>query len=183
MKSSSRLLSLLALGVLLIATSVTRADEPAPLGVRALLTDGEAHIGRQIVFEGFVTGVCHSGGRKAFFHDLDPKAAGTLRVERTGGMRAFDQDLGGKTLRVTGTVRELRIDAAYLDAWEARVKATAAEHEKKEACQNDCDASLSTQAALKRIAALRTKLTATPRGYLSSLWIDGQNWEIVTAQK
>ena len=159
------------------------AAAATPRGVRALLTDGEAHIGQPIVSAGFVTGVCQSGGRKVFFHDLDPQAAGTLRVERTGAMRALDQGLGDKTLRVTGTVRELRIDAAYLDAREARVKATAAAHKKEDSCLNDCDASWSTQAAFKRIAALRTKVAGTPRGYLSSLRSDGQAWKIVAIQK
>jgi len=183
MKTSSTLRSLLTLGLGLAAAVLSTAADTSTLGVRALLEQGEAHVGQPIVFEGFVTGVCHSGGRKAFFHDLDPKTPGTLRVERTGGMRSFDQDLMGKTLRVTGTVRELRIDVAYLDAWEARVKATAAENAKKEDCKNDCDASLSTQAAFKRIAALRAKLAQTPRGYLSSLWVDGQTWEVVNGQK
>lgn len=179
MKSRLILPRLFALVLVLAAPLAGRAAEStAPLGVRTLLTTGETHVGQQIVFEGFVTGVCHSGGKKAFFHDLDPDAAGSLRVERTGAMRAFDQDLKGKTLRVSGTVRELRIDAAYLDAWEARVKATEAAKQ-GEACENDCDASLTAQAAFKRIAGLRAKLAQTPRGYLSSLWVDGQNWEVV----
>lgn len=175
--SKSTLLSA-ALGLLLGVSSLLAAETPV-VGVRKILTEGSSFVGQPVVLEGFVTGVCHSGGKKAFLHDLDPDAKGNLRVERTGDMKVFDQDLKGQTLQVAGVVRELRIDAAYLDAWEARVKAAhAAKDEKKECDGHDCDSSLSNDAAIKRINALRAQVAKAPKGYLSSIWVDGTTWKV-----
>lgn len=167
-----------ALGLLLGVSSLF-ADEAPVVGVRKILAEGPSLVGRPVVLEGFVTGVCHSGGKKAFLHDLDPDAKGNLRVERTGDMKSFDQDLKGRTLRVSGIVRELRIDAAYLDSWESRVKAAHAEKDEKKECDgHDCDSSLGNDAAMKRINALRAQVSKSPKGYLSSLWVDGTTWEV-----
>ncbi|PTX96520.1 hypothetical protein [Opitutus sp. ER46] len=179
----TKLTSLLRLSALLFLAGSVRAADPstAPAaGVREVLTQGGARVGQEIVLEGFVTGVCHSGGRKAFLHDLNPDYAITLRVERTGEMKAFDQDLKGRTLRVTGIVRELRIDQAYLDAWETRAVAAhaAKEKTKTENCSGECNDSLPLATARKRITALRAQLAKADRGYLSSIWVDGLSWEV-----
>jgi hypothetical protein len=180
MKTSTSKSSLLALALgLVLGAASLFADEAPAIGVRKVLTDGPSLVGQPVVLEGFVTGVCHSGGKKAFLHDLDPDAKGNLRVERTGDMPVFDQELNGQTLRVSGVVRELRIDAAYLDSWEARVKAAHAEKDEKKECDgHDCDSSLSNDAAIKRINALRAQLAKSSKGYLSSIWVDGTTWEV-----
>lgn len=169
----------------LFLASTLCAAEATTLSVGELLRSGDSHVGQTVHVEGFVVEVCHSGGRKAFLHDSRPEVKGNLRIERTGSMRAFDQELKGRTLEVTGVVRELRIDKAYLDDWEARARAKAEqekEGEHKKQCDGgDCNDSLALQAALKRINAYRGMVAKSEKGYLSSIWMDGSEWSVKPA--
>ncbi len=176
-----RLVRSIALGAALTGLASFAAPEAAVSSVRQVLDTGAGRVGETLVVEGFVTGVCKHSGCKAFLHDTDPAAEGTIRVERTGDMSPFSQDLAGKTLRVRGTIRELRIDAAYLDSWQARIESTAASHseEDQDCADAGCENALATKAALKKVAELRTRLSNTPAGYISSIWIDGTAWESV----
>ena len=50
-----------------------------------------------------------------------------IRVE-AGTLGAFDPKCVNSIVRVTGTLKEQRIDEAYLQNWEAQLKAQAAEN-------------------------------------------------------
>lgn len=162
-------------------------DTTVPLSVGTLMKHADLLTGKEVTVDGLVTGVCHSGGKKAFIKDADPKSKRTLRVERTGAAKTFQQENKGDMIRVKGVVRSFKIDAAYLDDWEARSKAAAAEaakaksdghtHGDKEDCGHDCDDEKATPAALKRIEAYRAMLAKSKRPHLLVLWLDGTSWE------
>lgn len=181
---------LLSALVLTLTTSLlAQQDKSAPptYGVTALIQETNKPFGKEIVLEGFPTGVCKRSGKKAWLHDTNSEAAGTVRVERVGDMPAFNQDVVGKTMRVTGTLQEFRLDAAYFDSWEARVKAsmkakTTDEGEKEEGCTEQCSENVAAETTLKNIAAYRKKLAKAPKGYLSAFWVDGKKWELVAAK-
>lgn len=181
---------LLSVLVLTLATPLlAQQDKSAPptYGVTALIQATNKPFGQEIVLEGFPTAVCKRSGKKAWLHDTDSEAAGTVRVERTGDMPAFNQDVVGKTMRVTGTLQELRLDAAYFDSWEARVKASLKakntdEGEKEEGCTEECSENVAAEQTLKNIAAYRKKLASSKKGYLTAFWVDGKKWELVAAK-
>jgi hypothetical protein len=176
--------------VLTLATPLlAQQDKPVSpvFGVTALIQETNKPFGKEIVLEGFPTAVCKRSGKKAWLHDTDSEAAGTIRVERTGDMPAFNQDVVGKTMRVTGTLRELRLDAAYFDSWEARVKASlkaknSDEGEKEEGCTEVCQENVAAEQTLKNIAAYRKKLASSKKGFLTAFWVDGKKWELVEAK-
>lgn len=193
-----RILSLTGLFVLsltgLRAESQALAASAAPAAgvseypsVKDIIGAGsEDRVGKTVTFEGFVTGVCRNSGRKAFIHDRNRDVAATLRVDSPAGKPVFEQDSVGKTLRVTGTLRELRIDAAYLDSWEARIKGVKAPESAKanttrDHCTEACSDTEGSKATLQRIASLRAKLAKQPRAYLSSFWVDGISWAPLNA--
>jgi hypothetical protein len=182
MKTSS-ILATIVLLTLAASVSAEPADPPVPVyGVRALLREANKPFGQEIVLEGFPTSVCKRGGKKAWLRDVDPEADGTIRVERTGDMRAFGQDLLGKTIRVTGILRELRLDAAYFDAWEARVRASMKEKTAGEGggvvdCTEECQGNVAAEKVLENIAAHRKRLAQSAQGYLTAFWVDGRKWE------
>ena len=111
--------------VLLLAATLqaqpTNAPAPVPLpvvGVSQILEAPTNYIGRKFILEGFVTDVCKRKGCWALLHDNDPDAKGQLRVKQNESgstFTAFRPELQGRTLRVTGELRETRIDTAYLD--------------------------------------------------------------------
>lgn len=190
MKTTSILIAAL---VLTLATPLLAQEEnPAPplYSVSALLQKTNKPFGGEIVLEGFPTAVCKRNGRKAWLRDTNAGAAGTIRVERTGAMPAFRQDVVGKTIRVTGTLRELRMDAAYFDSWEARVRGRMNAHNTqntqagaaRRGCAEECLENAGAERTLQIIAARREKLAASPKGYLSALWVDGRKWELVEAK-
>lgn len=163
----------------------------AELQVSDLFSDPDPYVGQAIELHGVMTGVCKHGGKKAFFKNLNPEGSPTLRVQVVEGS-PFDRVYVGNDLLVKGVVRELRIDEAYLADWEARTLESLKQHEEEEGAEHDdheeggcgncsggsCD-DHADNGTLKRIAQLRNQLANSERGYLSSIWIDGTDWEVI----
>jgi len=170
----------LALVLVLGARAESVLPSPPTFAVAALLQETNKPWNQPVVLEGFVAAVCPRSGKKAWLHDTNSEAAGTVRVE-AGTSPVFEKDLIGKTVRVTGILRELRMDAAYFDSWESRVKGSNTTIEKKDNCTEKCEENQSVDAALKRITALRAQAAKTANGCLSAFWVDSEHWEIVTA--
>ena len=168
MKTKHLLLAGLAIS---LAFPLCAQDKPQPpvYGVTALIQETNKPFGKEIILEGFSTAVCKRSGKKTWLHDTNSENAGTIRVERVGDMPAFNQEVVGKTMRVTGTFRELRLDAAYFDSWEARVKASMQPKksdagEQEEGCTEECSENVAAETTLKNIAAYRKKLAASKKG-------------------
>jgi hypothetical protein len=159
------------------AKAKSTADSGAPItvGVQELIKNREKLDGKKVVLEGMVTDICKHRGCWAMVHDLDSDAQGQVRVKQDdnqSNFKAFLPEHQGKTVVVTGELHETRIDTAYLDKWEARVKAPA-----KEASQGE-EAEHSQEAVLKQIAGLREKLAKSGKSYLSSLQVAVDKWEV-----
>ena len=159
------------------------AAAPPAYGVSSLLKSAGQLPGKPVVLEGLVIGVCRKSGKEAFLHDRDPNAAGSVRVNNPGTLPIFNRELEGKTIRVTGIVREIRIDKAYLDAWEARTKGVKDVTDKRDLCIDQCAASVSAQATLKKIAGFRERLAKAKEGYLSTIWVEAQKWDVLAEAK
>ena len=173
----------LTLAALAAGAGVSSSVDTPVFGVTELIQCTNKPWGREIILEGFPTAVCRRSGKKAWLHDTNSEAAGTVRVERTADMPAFNQEVVGRTIRVTGILRELRVDSAYLDAWEARVKAAANKPKSGESdeenCTEQCQENVAADKTLKTIAAFRGKLAKSQKSHLSGLWVDGIRWELV----
>jgi|GEM_PF-1230836 len=178
-------ISTLATAALALAVETTPSEPQHVYGISEILHSTNKPFGKQITLEGFPSAVCKRSGKKAWLHDTNSEAAGTIRVERTGTMKAFNQDVVGKTIRVTGVLKELRIDKDYVDAWEARVKASLKKTktgDKEDGCTEECQENVSADKTFKSIEALRKKIEKSPKGYLSGLWVDGTQWTLVEAK-
>ena len=77
-------------------------------------------INKPVIIEGTVLHLCKHGGKRMFLVD----GTDSIRVEVTTGpnIPKFDDALVGSRVRVFGTLKEERIDAKYLNEWEAEVK-------------------------------------------------------------
>jgi hypothetical protein len=77
-------------------------------------------IEKPVIIEGTVLHICKHGGKRMFLVD----GTDSLRVEITTGpdIAKFEEPLIGSRVRVYGTLKEERIDAKYLNEWEAEVK-------------------------------------------------------------
>lgn len=90
------------------------------LSVLTFEKQADSCIDKPVIIEGTVLHLCKHGGKRMFLVD----GTDSIRVEITTGPKIakFDDALVGSRLRVFGTLKEERIDAKYLNEWEAEVK-------------------------------------------------------------
>jgi hypothetical protein len=154
----------------------TKADAaPVQVGVKQLIADRATLDGKKVQLEGMVTEICKHRGCWAMLHDVDSDAEGQIRVKQDdnqSNFKAFMPEHQGRTVLVTGELHVTKIDKAYLDKWEARVKAAG----KKGAAAEEAEQS--QEAVLKQIAALREKLAKSGKPYLSSMQVAVDKWQV-----
>ncbi len=89
--------------------------------VDSFLLSPEKWAGKDIVIVGTVSHVCKHSGKKLFLFGAD--AEKTVKVNAGGEFATFDIKYEGNDIELTGTVVEdEKIDANYLNEWEADIK-------------------------------------------------------------
>ena len=104
--------------------ATTEQSASSALEIDSLLANAESLAGQEVTIEGVCTHTCKHGAKKIFLMGSDDTQV--IRVE-AGTLGAFDPKCVNSIVRVTGTLKEQRIDEAYLQNWEAQLKAQAAE--------------------------------------------------------
>jgi predicted small secreted protein len=97
-------------------------DEAMTVG--ELLEQAEGLVDQTISVEGVVIHVCAHGGERLFIADAE---GNEIKVESGENIPQFDVTLEGTEIVLEAIVRELRIDEAYLQEWEAELAAEEAE--------------------------------------------------------
>lgn len=150
--------------------------------IDSLLANADALAGQEVTIEGVCTHICKHGGRKIFLMGSDDTQ--TIRVEG-GSVGQFDQKCVNSIVRVTGELKEQRIDEAYLQNWEEQLKAQAAkQHGEGEAgCSTEKKARGETANTPEaRIADFRAKIAdrkaKTGKDYLSFYFVEASSYEI-----
>lgn len=153
------------------------------LEVDSLLANGESLIGKEVTVKGICTHTCKHGAKKIFLMGSDDTQ--TLRVEADDNIGAFDTKCVNAMVSVTGILKEQRIDEAYLQNWEAELKADAAEkHGEGEAgCSTEKKARGETaNTDQDRINDFRTKIAErqakSGKSYLSFYFVEASKYEI-----
>ena len=95
-------------------------NDTTRLAVLTFEKQADSCINKPVIIEGTVLHLCKHGGKRMFLVD----GTDSIRVEVTAGEKIvkFDDALVGSRVRVTGTLKEDRIDVKYLNEWEAEVK-------------------------------------------------------------
>ncbi len=122
-------------------------------------------VGKTIYVSGTVDHVCKHGGKKVVIVSDDGEAS--LKIMAGDKISKFDKSIEGEVIHVLGTVKELRVDEAYLLNWEEEVKG----HHKAEDPEYKED--------MAKIADLRKKIKESDKGYLSFFSMDGIEYEVV----
>jgi len=171
------------------AATATNVVAAAPAGklpvvrVKDYLAKPAAYAGQEIVLQGYVTEVCKRKGCWALLHDNDSDDKGQVRVkqnEEGDTFKAFLPELQGKTILVTGEVKETKIDTAYLDKWETNLKA--AQAKAAQSPDKKADATDAYAPVLKQIATYRERVAKAERGYLSSYSFAVATWQPADAK-
>ena len=137
-----------------------------------------------VVIEGVCTHTCSHGAKKMFLVGSDDSK--TLRIE-AGELGAFDTKVVNNVVTVKGIIKEERIDEAYLQDWEARMKAQTEEKHGNGDGEGGCDTEKNARGETAnttegRIADFRAKIAAekeaTGKEYLAFYHVVANSYEI-----
>lgn len=142
-------------------------------------------VDKAVVVEGLCTHICSHGGKKLFLMGEDDSK--TIRVESNDVIGAFKAECANSIVQIKGTLREERIDEAYLVKWEAQLaEGTTEEHgDGEEGCATEQKAqgqdTVTDDAG--RIKDFRTKIAARNEAegvnYLSFYFIEASEYSIL----
>ena len=162
--------------------ATTEQSASSALEIDSLLANAESLAGQEVTIEGVCTHTCKHGAKKIFLMGSDDTQV--IRVE-AGTLGTFDPKCVNSIVRVTGTLKEQRIDEAYLQNWEAQLKAQAAEkHGTGEAgCDTEKKARGETANTPEaRIADFRAKIAdrkaSSGKEYLSFYFMEANSYEV-----
>ena len=99
-------------------SNVAQNDTNAALEIDSLLARAEHLVDQAVTLEGVCTHACRHGARRIFLMGSDKSQ--TIRVE-AAELGSFDKKCVNNVVRVEGTLREQRIDEAYLQQWEQQL--------------------------------------------------------------
>ena len=107
-------------------TAADNKNDTVKMAVQTFDLKADSFIDRKVVIEGTVMHTCKHGGKRMFIVD----GTDSIRVEVTAGpdITKFDESLAGSRVRVFGILKEERIDAKYLNEWEAELKKPVENH-------------------------------------------------------
>ena len=125
-------LMLLNLAFLIVACNTTATQEAKTEEVKQetvqveiadLISNTKTFAESKIEVTAIVNHVCSHGGKKMFL--IDQATEETIKIIPGENMPAFNTDLVGHKVCVTGTIEKLVIDEAYLAEWESELLAEA----------------------------------------------------------
>ena len=159
--------------------------EQTPVTVDEMLAMADQEVDNVVMIEGVCTHVCSHGGKKLFLMGDDDSK--TIRVESTDALGAFKSECANSLIYVKGTLKEERIDEAYLTKWESEMaEGTAEEHgEDGEGCATEQQAQGqdSVTGDAGRIKDFRTKIAerneTEGKNYLSFYYIEADEYSIL----
>lgn len=100
------------------------------LTVDSFLVSPEKWAGKDVIITGTVSHVCRHSGKKFFLFGSNPEK--TVKINAGGDYSTFDIKYEGTDVELTGTVIEdEKIDANYLNEWEADIKKMVADKDQK----------------------------------------------------
>lgn len=162
--------------------NATDPQEESIMQIDDLLANAENLAGKEVTVEGVCTHACKHGATKIFLMGSDDTQ--TIRVE-AGRLGSFDTKCINSIVRVTGVLKEQRIDEAYLQQWEAKLKTAAAEEHGESAagCSTEKKARGETantpQARINDFRAKIAKRQAeSGKPYLSFYFMEASSYEI-----
>ena len=160
------------------------AEEVAVMSIDDVMAKASGLVDQTVTIEGVCSHTCSHGAKKMFLVGSDDSK--TLRIE-AGELGAFDTKVVNNIVTVKGVIKEERIDEAYLQDWENRLKNETEEKHGNEEGEGGCDTEKNARGETAdtpegRIADFRAKIAAekaaTGKEYLSFYHVVAESYEI-----
>jgi len=150
--------------------------QPQVVEIAALIGSTADYVGKEISVTGTVNHVCKHGGKKLFMMGDDPE--GRFKVTAGESVGAFELELEGSTITVTGIVEEEIINEATICALEG---GSSAEEAEEAAHEEGADETTEEHHAGEgeQAAHLRQMLTESGEDELSFYSLDCSSFEIL----
>lgn len=149
-------------------------NDTTMLSVLTFSQQADSCIDKPVIIEGTVYHTCKHGGKRMFIID----GTDSIRVEITAGpnINKFDEALAGSRVRVTGILKEERIDTKYLNEWEAEVLKPEEGHETGIHTGVAGHEDHTKDDKLNQIKALREDLANSGKDHLSFFSIEASSY-------
>jgi len=155
----------------------TKKADTATVAVLTFFDSAVNHVEKTIRIEGTVVHTCKHGGKRMFLVD----GVDSIRVEITAGnnIPKFDESLIGSRVKVLGVLKEERVDAKYLNEWEAEVLKPAEDHSTGLHTGAKGHEDKGKQEKLEEINSLRTDLKNSGKDHLSFYSVEAISYTVV----
>ena len=154
--------------------------EVQKVSVEQVLADMQNFVEKEIAIEGMVNHVCAHGGKRMFIIGENPDAA--IKITPNEEIGVFEKELEGNHVLVTGVLKELRIDEAYVANLEKELN----EGSDNEAVHDHSGGTHDEEATNKekaQIEAMRNQIAESENGYYSQFWIEASKFEVQDSEE
>lgn len=152
--------------------------EITKLKVEQVLADIGSYVEKEIVIAGTVNHVCAHGGKRMFIIG-EENTEEAIKITPNETIGVFEKELEGSHVLVTGIVKELKIDEAYVAKLEQEVAEgndSEAVHDHSAGTHDEKEADEEKQAQFKQ---MRDKIAESENGYYSQFWIEASKFEAI----
>ena len=158
----------------------TTEKEIAKVTVDEVAANMQNFVDKEVVIEGTVNHVCAHGGKRMFIMGSDPDVA--IKITPNDEIGVFEKELEGSLVLVTGIVKELRIDEAYVANLEKEIS-EGADNEAVHDHSGGKHEETAEEAEQKQhqIDAMREQIAESENGYYSQFWIEAKKFEVEEA--
>ncbi len=132
-----------------------------------LMVVADQMVGKEVAFKGLVNHVCAHSGKRCILKNV--KGDLSIRVEAVGDLEGFDKEMAGNDIKVAGTLREKRLDAASINEWETEVIEKHKGEEKSGHCSSE----------MANITEMRDWMKENNKDYYAIYYVDGKSYEVV----
>jgi hypothetical protein len=133
-----------------------------------------SYVDKDIVIVGTVNHVCSHGGKRMFIMGEDPDVA--IKITPNDEIGVFEKELEGSHVMVTGIVKELRIDEAYVVNLEKENSESEAMHDHSGGTHEENEEAAKEKQ--HQLDAMREQIASSENGYYSQFWIEASKFEV-----
>lgn len=154
-------------------TEKAAVEECASISVDSLLLVAADLVGKEVTVQGTVDHVCKHGGKRVKIFSSCPSKM--INAEAGETMGNFNAELEGSEVCLTGVVVEDRMDMAFVEEYEKKVKK--AIEEEKEAATEENGQCTGHGNGLEKVAKWKAEIEASENGYLSTYSLEVAKYE------
>ncbi|HAM98214.1 MAG TPA: hypothetical protein DCQ26_06350 [Marinilabiliales bacterium] len=156
------------------ATVTDSISAAGAISVDSFLVVAPEFLGKELTVSGTVDHVCKHGGKRVKLMGESP--SNFIHGEATEGMGAFNAEMEGSTVCLTGMVAESKMDLAYVEEYEKSVK-EAMESSKSEA-EMEHAKGIDHHAQLEQIAKWKEEIASNGKGYISNYYLEVSKFNV-----